>query len=61
MACLWLAYLSNTDAARWFGLAFLSSPVLATLLTFGRKLLDNRLTLVALAVITLVFALTWLL
>ena len=59
VACLWLAYLSNTGASRWLGLGFLLTPVLATLFSFGRQLAADRVTTLALAFVVFFLCTAW--
>ena len=58
---LWLAYLSDSVQASWFGLAYVLSPVAATLFTIGRDLWHDRITMLSLAGLTVLLCMAWLL
>jgi hypothetical protein len=61
IACLWLAYVVDPSMATRFGVGFFAAPLLATILTMGRDLTNDRITAASLVGLIVLLCLPWLL
>ena len=61
IVCLWLAHMASPRLAPWFGMGFLAAPLIATILTVGRELTNDRITAISLAGLLVLLCLPWLL